>query len=152
MHGNKKHNKQNYIKIKVSDKSQTENHHGVPGGMVLTFPAPITFSAAQTALEQRGQRSELPNFWENLLALEFEEAGRGLELEKNNKHCDDISGHWILTFLPVVTFLWVFDDRWALDRFVFNQLTANMIYVFTIFEYSQFGSPVILLMSEQKSL
>lgn len=47
----------------------------------LTFPAPITFSAAYTALEQRGQRSEPPNL-ENLLLLELEGAACGLDLEQ----------------------------------------------------------------------
>lgn len=35
----------------------------------LTFPAPITFSAAYTAWLHRGQRSEPPIFWANLDAL-----------------------------------------------------------------------------------
>lgn len=58
------------------------------GSSGRTFPAPITFSAAYTALEQRGQRSLLPNFWENLLAVALEEVGCGLDLdhESTNKN------------------------------------------------------------------
>lgn len=52
----------------------------------LTFPAPITFSAAQTALEQREHRSELPNFWEHLLVFALDEAGLDLDLEKKTLH------------------------------------------------------------------
>ena len=52
----------------------------------LTFPAPMIFSAAYTALEHRGHWSLLPNFCANLLGFVFEVVLGGFCLAPLKQH------------------------------------------------------------------